>query len=1491
MSNCINKNHPDVAKLAGELNILPAVAAAKIGVWQSKNNIFDRFPTKDELNKKEEVNYNLKAVDILSSDKAKQVFDKGQKNKWSLDKILTELQIPKEQKQLILSLGKIELTSEQSNTILLNKKDLSENESDNNESIFNEKIVENTSTVNNYFNTNKKLLFGNENTNKSFTAQDVLNNIIESDITLSKAGTELVLKAMSLLKNANTRVKVISQERFDQLTKDTQGDGVAVMAYNYDLGNNIYITEKSLRMFKPELIIESFIHEVAHNISIKALINPETYQEKEFHDFIKKAFEQYKFLAKKLNDAKSYGFTNEKEFVAEIYSNAQFREELQQIDKSFWRKFIDEIRRLFGLPKSLQNDNLIDSILLLETVDNFINTNTNVPSILFKNDYSKSFSNTDFKIVKEAETYDLTTIDKKVEHLVNQAKSKVAELINRTKKSTKEKAQEFLEEYKKLEKELDEVSTISQWKAVTSYMVSFQTTINKLQKSLNDRFKIQEVTYNNVIYTKVKNAEVFKSENGDYITPEDFKDKIQKEFFESKPFIVDSELYNNIENEGIKQLSTKDFTELAVNYENYLASYDLLEDVKKLLSDTVKDATLSREDKLEIKNLNNKLNEIIEPHDKLIAQLKKIKKESFIKLLADSSNNKKVINKWKNKLAIEYKKLVNPKESEVEWIGYQMNNIYAEQIQKDLLEEAEKIVNNPYIDITKFSKNWVDLLNINSPLISIMSNIVGKMRDKIITEISEIGFTFDKYFKDYSKFNDSISMSSKYGNLIELNDSDDTYYLKGKYSIKFKESFNKLVSKLIEDNKNIENYDYKKDKLYKNWIAENTKSDGFGNKIPQDKWLNKDLTKEELKVLNFFIKLTKENDKTIYNGKGGLSSTFFGAEYYKLPSKTKSNKERTFEGDIKGQLKDAVSDLTETKVDDINYGQAFDSKGEELRRIKINFRGKLDSKDQSLDLFSVYRAEQSNAISYKYRSKNETKLKLFLDIAKDKQYKRKSLLDGKWAKNIFAKEEVKGQLFSGEFSNEVEKIKGILETALYDVTSYDEQKLLGKLDANKLTSKVNGIAATIGMTLNIGSSTVNFLNGEMMMSMLRIGGKYTNKANQTKAHANYFANLHNILADISNPVKKSFHNQMLNMFDVIGGHNINKQDFLNNSAVKEILSSHNLNFTNESVEHMLNSILTESILRSILVLNTDYKYIDKEGNITTKENAASLFDMLYLNEDGILKTKNLFKYTEYNLIDDYHNNGKQSLNYLIKKKVHDLYGVYDNNMKAEVAKHWYGKLVLMFKNFFMSQAIYRYKGMTTANKSKDELDDEDLDFNNAEQEFTEGIYTTVVRTFFPLLKGFNIAMVKENFNNLTDYEKSNLKQAFFEIGLTAVLLPLLGAILASSAGGDDDDDLYFYLFVFRRLESELSQFRNLPELNRMITNPVAANRFLQNGFTVIEDIMTPINFTPKNNESYFDWLSEDTKENNTLLKHAFTLAPGRSLFMNTYKQRFTLMNR
>jgi hypothetical protein len=100
--SCVNKNLQEVKDIAGELNMSPAIAAIKIGFWQA-NNTEDRFPTVDELkSKKNEANYQLKAVNILASNKAEQMFTKGKKNGWDLNKILTELAIPKEQKQIIL---------------------------------------------------------------------------------------------------------------------------------------------------------------------------------------------------------------------------------------------------------------------------------------------------------------------------------------------------------------------------------------------------------------------------------------------------------------------------------------------------------------------------------------------------------------------------------------------------------------------------------------------------------------------------------------------------------------------------------------------------------------------------------------------------------------------------------------------------------------------------------------------------------------------------------------------------------------------------------------------------------------------------------------------------------------------------------------------------------------------------------------------------------------------------------------------------------------------------------------------------------------------------------------------------------------------------------------------------------------------------------------------------------------------------------------------
>lgn len=142
--NCININHPSFIKLLKETKINPLVLEMRIAKWQEDNNTY-KFPeAKDVLVEKEYyepalVNYNLKAVDILLSDKAKQVFAKGEKNNWDLNKILSELQIPKEQKEIILNLGitdreqiALELASNYSYTVEINtaksKEDFADND-------------------------------------------------------------------------------------------------------------------------------------------------------------------------------------------------------------------------------------------------------------------------------------------------------------------------------------------------------------------------------------------------------------------------------------------------------------------------------------------------------------------------------------------------------------------------------------------------------------------------------------------------------------------------------------------------------------------------------------------------------------------------------------------------------------------------------------------------------------------------------------------------------------------------------------------------------------------------------------------------------------------------------------------------------------------------------------------------------------------------------------------------------------------------------------------------------------------------------------------------------------------------------------------------------------------------------------------------------------------------------------------------------------------
>ena len=74
---------------------------------QINNEESDRLIKTAPLNPviENQIQYTLKSINLLQSNNAIKIFDKGKKNNWSLDKILTELAIPKDQKEIILNKG------------------------------------------------------------------------------------------------------------------------------------------------------------------------------------------------------------------------------------------------------------------------------------------------------------------------------------------------------------------------------------------------------------------------------------------------------------------------------------------------------------------------------------------------------------------------------------------------------------------------------------------------------------------------------------------------------------------------------------------------------------------------------------------------------------------------------------------------------------------------------------------------------------------------------------------------------------------------------------------------------------------------------------------------------------------------------------------------------------------------------------------------------------------------------------------------------------------------------------------------------------------------------------------------------------------------------------------------------------------------------------------------------------------------------------------
>ena len=1283
-----------------------------------------------------------------------------------------------------------------------------------------------------YYNANVSALF-NGNSMGRFTAKDVLNNLITSNI-LNDTQIKLV---DSLLKGSNAKVK------FSTITNKN-------VPMRYDpLTNTILIDKTRFNSRTPKYISRVFLHEVLHDVTFKALNNPQTFNEKMFSNLMNQEFAKFKELYDVYNKTvqeEPYGFYDVDEFTAELMTNPEFRNILTKLEynnKNLLQKIAYLIRQLLGLENKSELNDLTESVLTMAEHNTY------------KGGVAARMRN---KIEPDNLELELRTTQNKYDNIIERVKQSLqyninnfTNIANRVRHYDEAGAKnwdKYINSLSQIKESIEQYKDIEPIDSLTYFIDAMDNSLE------NVKSRIKDIDYSDT-KESIKTYEIYNS----YLETYDVINEISDLLSHMKQNMEDNEL-----------LSEEDIEGLRIRISFAKTEYDTLQSDFK-----------SIRDKILIQSLNNPLffPDVVKDHE----------------VLLEKEYRKRGITVDKTK-----------------WIYDKIHNRDKDLIQSKLDDKIIEFINNPASDIYGNDVSLSSVTNLSSPLLQIMNTIITNIKNERTIIEREKDLEFKTLYDELVKDRGSNSVTKLYANMLEK-DMNGKYHIKGEHSIKLMDKIlkfradNSVIQDEINDTK-IElseikdKYDINSDEYIdiKNRIIKLTKkrnaakakflNDNFiieNKKIisPKSKWLNdtSNLSETEQKVLNFFVELTEENNK-FYNGGNKLVKYQFKTKFYELPKITKSDTERVWNGGVAGIAKDKYAELTEVRPDDIGFTTEFTNvANKRVYRLKEHFRdpaGKFDNASQSLDMMTNMRLDYQAANANRIRKESEPILKMLVDLAKSKDYYEKS-----GTRDVVNSSTGKLKTYKGVNSNTFKFAENMLETKFYDQLNKNNVKW-GKVDANKAVKFFNSATAFMTLSMNIASGTANVVNAQAQLFLESfIKGKYIKAGSIKKANIIYGENLMDTLGDVTNPISESYVNQINEMFDINGLLFLTEANFLKSDIVKKGVSFESLQVFQNTGEHYIQSVITMSVLDGVKVMDANHNLLDKDGNIVDNEKeAASILDMMKKDETGLVQLSDKVVYTTHSKLNTWREGGKSQIDMLIDKKLKDSIGNYKKMDQPELMRHWYGKLFLLFRKYFMAMGQARLRGIETSFTESDKLTPRQKRFSYALQEYEEGTYTTLLRYLATLVKQKKAHLLLTDWKNLSDYEINNIKRSVVEIVMTAGVLPLLAGILAEAAADGDDDKLFFLAYQLKRLDTELSSYRNISEMLKMLRSPIPSTRLLEDTLGILSQLATPWTL----GEEYTTGIHKGENKFTTRLKRKI---PVLKEFNRQYETLFTFQSR
>ena len=536
-----------------------------------------------------------------------------------------------------------------------------------------------------------------------------------------------------------------------------------------------------------------------------------------------------------------------------------------------------------------------------------------------------------------------------------------------------------------------------------------------------------------------------------------------------------------------------------------------------------------------------------------------------------------------------------------------------------------------------------------------------------------------------------------------------------------------------------------------------------------------------------------------------------------LPSLRASAAEKAMEAEgtlgnrLKSAGKEAVTDYLLIREDENEYGELVNEKGEPLDYVPVHYNrqigsqeGQLSPEDVSYNLYDSLRMYFTMAVNHNKMNEIIAELELTTELLKTRGVAKLAggmpVLDSQG--RMVTKEGIQSNAYNRlvDYMNMV--VYGKRKKKGGDVMTIAGKKVpMDKIWDGLLSY---GSLRVLAMNQHAGLANVGF--GHLMNWIEGFSEQHFGKKNVLQAEAIYGGALADgsIIKDVMNrvPVSKlGLMNEYFNVLQHFDEHG--RQTGYKNLGLRG-LNTGALFFMMTAGEHMIQSKLFIAFAKRKSFKLSNGKNISlwdaysvKDGKLILNSEVANQFDQ---HDRAIFKEKVQAVY----------------------QKLHGIYNVKD---RAAIQQFAAGRWAMQFRKWMRPGFMRRFEGIEKFWYDK-KSEFRSPEWNERIQSYVEGNYITTLKfigTMITEVKELKMYTLPKKWNELSSWQKANVKRSLGEVASFAVLQLLMMAVM----GGKDDDKekswaYWQTLYTLKRVDQELKFFSYLPETWNVLKTPAAS---------------------------------------------------------------------